>query len=163
RASGPVGRGRRDEAASGGEETPQARSRGSQAGRRGCRASCERHATEDLARMRQGAQGRGGPRRARLGGLLDDADRGRGGEGGVAGLGGVTVTFARVSGAGALPVPVPTNAAGFWSQSGFEPGTEYRVTLSPEYAFSPGSATFTQAETFNFTAINITCGAFTLV
>src|SRR5439155_14037745 len=55
---------------------------------------------------------------------------------GVTGLGGVTVTFARVSGAGALPVPVPTNAAGFWSQSGFEPGTEYRVTLRSEEAIS---------------------------
>src|SRR5207249_5100156 len=40
---------------------------------------------------------------------------------------------------------------------------EYQVTLSPEYVFSPGFATFTQAESLNFTAVNITCGVFTLV
>ncbi|PYP65367.1 MAG: hypothetical protein DMD36_19565, partial [Gemmatimonadetes bacterium] len=82
---------------------------------------------------------------------------------GVTGLAGVTVTFGRVSGTGALPASVQTNTEGFWSQGGFEPGTEYQVTLSPEYVFSPGFATFTQAESLNFTAVNITCGVFTLV
>ena len=82
---------------------------------------------------------------------------------GVTGLQGVTLTFAPTSAAGAPPPPVQTDATGFWSQSDFQPGTEYRVTLSPGYVFSPGFATFTQAETLNFTAVNITCGAFTLV
>src|SRR5207249_6758633 len=58
---------------------------------------------------------------------------------GVTGLGGVTVTFARGRGDVSTPVTVRTRTPGSASKNGFEPGTEYRVTLSPEYAFSPGS------------------------
>lgn len=45
-------------------------------------------------------------------------------------LSGVTITFTRVSGSGAVPAPVQTGADGKWSQAGFEEGTTYRVTPS---------------------------------
>ena len=54
------------------------------------------------------------------------------------GLAGVTITFTRVSGAGAVPSPVQTGADGKFSQSGFEEGTIYRVTPTGlENTYSP--------------------------
>src|SRR5439155_22750460 len=59
-------------------------------------------------------------------------------------LAGVTMTFSRVLGQGALPAPVQTDAIGFWSQTGFLPGTTYRVTPSlGTYTFTPPSRDFT--------------------
>lgn len=41
---------------------------------------------------------------------------------------GVTITFTKIAGTGGAPPPVQTDAAGQWSQVGFEEGTTYRVT-----------------------------------
>jgi len=43
---------------------------------------------------------------------------------------GVILTFQRLSGGGIVPPPARTDAAGRWSQTGFEAGTTYRVTPS---------------------------------
>jgi subtilisin family serine protease len=64
------------------------------------------------------------------------------------GVGRVTLTFARVSGAGEIPAPVTTDADGNWRQSGFDPGTTYRVTpASRRQSFSPAFRQFTSAGT----------------
>ncbi len=52
---------------------------------------------------------------------------------GPSGLPGVTITFTRVTGAGAVPTPVQTGEDGKFSQTGFEEGTTYRVTPSGLY------------------------------
>src|SRR5439155_18257678 len=58
-------------------------------------------------------------------------------------LANVTMTFTAVAGGGAVPSPVATDANGQWAQTGFAPGTTYRVTPSlPEYVFSPASLDF---------------------
>src|SRR5262249_20885715 len=55
----------------------------------------------------------------------------------------VTLSFTRVSGSGEVPASVQTNADGSWRQSGFEPGTSYRVTPSGRrQSFSPVSHDF---------------------
>jgi uncharacterized repeat protein (TIGR01451 family)/CSLREA domain-containing protein len=66
---------------------------------------------------------------------------------------GVTITFTRLSGSGAVPPPVQTNASGLWSQSGFGPGSTYRATPSKRrFSFAPASADFAAASsTLNFT------------
>ncbi len=43
---------------------------------------------------------------------------------------GVTITFTRVLGEGAIPAAAQTDAGGNWSQTGFRAGTVYRVTPS---------------------------------
>jgi len=54
------------------------------------------------------------------------------------GLPGVTMSFRRVAGKGALPGSVQTGSDGTWSQTGFESGTTYKVTPAKTgYAFSP--------------------------
>jgi hypothetical protein len=64
------------------------------------------------------------------------------------GISGVTMTFSRVSGTGAIPAPVQTDANGNWSQTGFQSGTTYRVTPSktgkvfyPSYTNFSGTST----------------------
>src|SRR5207237_8144332 len=69
------------------------------------------------------------------------------------------VTFALVIGARALRLFVLFNAMLLWMRSTFFPYTTLFRSLSPEYVFSPGFATFTQPESFSFIAVNITCGA----
>jgi hypothetical protein len=59
---------------------------------------------------------------------------------------GVTVTFTRVSGTGAIPASVQSNATGAWSQSGFQPGTTYRATPSKSgWTFTPTYRDFSGA------------------
>ncbi|HYP27020.1 MAG TPA: SBBP repeat-containing protein [Blastocatellia bacterium] len=66
---------------------------------------------------------------------------------GILGIPGVTVTFTRVSGTGALPAPVTTNAFGNWSQTGFEFGTTYRATPAKRrFTFAPTSTDFSARE-----------------
>ena len=71
------------------------------------------------------------------------------------GLGRVTLTFSRVSGNGEIPAPVLTDEAGAWRQSGFEPGTTYRVTPSSRrQTFSPATRDFNAARaTLDFTSV----------
>ncbi len=58
----------------------------------------------------------------------------------------VTITFTRVSGGGDIPGPVETNDNGFWSQTGFEPGTVYQATATkPRRSFTPPSIDFGSA------------------
>ncbi|HEV8615425.1 MAG TPA: M6 family metalloprotease domain-containing protein [Methylomirabilota bacterium] len=70
------------------------------------------------------------------------------------GLGGVTLTFTRVSGTGALPAPVLTTATGTWTRGGFQSGTTYRVTPTrPGVVFTPTSLQFSAASSsLNFTS-----------
>ncbi|HOF50008.1 MAG TPA: CARDB domain-containing protein, partial [Verrucomicrobiota bacterium] len=70
---------------------------------------------------------------------------------------GVTMTFGRVSGSGAIPAAVQTGANGAWSQSGFASGTTYRATPSKTgYTFNPASRDFTSANNaLNFTAATV--------
>ena len=50
-----------------------------------------------------------------------------------------TIRFTRVSGTGAIPGSVETDAAGRWSQSGFESSTVYRaIPARPRTRFEPG-------------------------
>jgi len=71
------------------------------------------------------------------------------------GLDGVTITFTRVSGGGDIPDAVETNAAGAWSQKGFEPGTVYRASpTKSRQSFSPPSLDFNSANSIlNFTSV----------
>ena len=53
---------------------------------------------------------------------------------------GVTITFARTSGSGAVPGPVTTDGTGSFSQGGFDRATHYRVTpTKPGITFDPAS------------------------
>lgn len=62
--------------------------------------------------------------------------------------GGVTMSFLVVSGAGAPPPAVQTDANGNWRQTGFIPGTSYRVIPSQTgFRFSPASQDFNEAQT----------------
>ena len=65
------------------------------------------------------------------------------------------MTFSRVSGAGSLPGAVLTNSDGNWSQTGFQQGTNYRVTPSKlGTTFSPTSFDFSGSSSgLNFIAI----------
>ncbi|MEO6724173.1 MAG: S8 family serine peptidase [Blastocatellia bacterium] len=68
----------------------------------------------------------------------------------------VRLTFSRVSGGGDVPDgEVLTDINGNWSQSGFEPGTTYRVTATKiRSAFSPDSQDFSAATTtLDFTSV----------
>ncbi|MGH9838735.1 MAG: S8 family serine peptidase [Blastocatellia bacterium] len=71
------------------------------------------------------------------------------------GLGKVTLTFTRLSGNGEIPAPVQTDDNGAWRQSGFEPGTTYRVTPSSRrQTFSPATRDFSAAgTTLDFTSV----------
>ncbi len=63
---------------------------------------------------------------------------------GQSGAPGVTITFSRVSGTGTVPASVSTDAAGGWTQTGFQFGTGYRATPSkPNCSFSPAYLDFT--------------------
>jgi hypothetical protein len=72
-----------------------------------------------------------------------------------AGVGGVTITFIRVSGGGDIPEAVETNPDGSWSRQGFEPGTVYRVIAAKtRQSFSPSSIDFSSASNaLNFTSV----------
>jgi hypothetical protein len=64
------------------------------------------------------------------------------------GISGVTMIFSRVSGRGAIPASVQTDASGNWTQTGFQPGTTYRVTPSKRgNSFYPSSISFSSAST----------------
>lgn len=73
-------------------------------------------------------------------------------------LSNVTLNFARVSGGGEVPSSVQTDGNGNWSQSGFEPGTTYRVTASKiRSTFSPSALDFSGAiSTLDFTSVGRT-------
>src|SRR5262249_21365565 len=80
------------------------------------------------------------------------------------GLANVVMTFTPVTGSGALPAPVTTDAEGYWFQTGFDPGTTYRVTPSlATYDFKFPRQDFTQATALNFTAAFIECSAFDVI
>src|SRR4029450_3009034 len=80
------------------------------------------------------------------------------------GLANVALTFTRVTGNGALPAPVTTDVDGFWFQTGFGPGTTYRVTPSlATYEFRRPRQDFTQATPLNFFAAFIECNAFDVI
>ncbi|MDX2029551.1 MAG: S8 family serine peptidase [Blastocatellia bacterium] len=66
-----------------------------------------------------------------------------------------TLTFARISGGGDVPAAVQVDGEGRWTQTGFEPGTTYRVTVaSRRQTFSPASRDFSAASTtLNFTSV----------
>ncbi|MDX2040797.1 MAG: S8 family serine peptidase [Acidobacteriota bacterium] len=68
---------------------------------------------------------------------------------------GVRLSFSRVSGGGEIPGEALTDADGNWSQSGFEPGTTYRVTASKiRSSFSPASIEFNAANSaLDFTSV----------
>jgi M6 family metalloprotease-like protein len=69
------------------------------------------------------------------------------------GISGVSLTFTRVSGSGALPSSVLSDSSGNWSQSGFQSGTAYRVTPSKTgYIFTPAYRDFSSGSSgLNFT------------
>ncbi|HKG22345.1 MAG TPA: BACON domain-containing carbohydrate-binding protein, partial [Blastocatellia bacterium] len=64
------------------------------------------------------------------------------------------LTFTRLSGTGAIPTPVATNASGNWTQSGFETGSTYRATPTlKRFSFTPAFRDFSAASSIlNFTA-----------
>ncbi|MFN0087575.1 MAG: S8 family serine peptidase [Blastocatellia bacterium] len=70
-------------------------------------------------------------------------------------IGRVTLSFTRISGGGDLPAAVQTDWEGRWSQTGFEPGTTYRVSASGgRRTFSPAARDFNAASTaLDFTSI----------
>ena len=62
------------------------------------------------------------------------------------GLAGVSITFTRVSGTGAVPGAVTTDSGGRWSRSGIATGTMYRATAAlGGYTFSPATRDFSSA------------------
>ena len=65
---------------------------------------------------------------------------------------GVTLSFSRVAGGGDVPGNVITDSDGNWNQSGFEPGTTYKVSASRiRSSFSPASLEFNaSASTLDF-------------
>jgi len=67
---------------------------------------------------------------------------------------GVTITFSRVSGAGAIPPAVTTRTDGRWSQTGFSTGTTYRARPSKDgFTFDPLYRDFSgTSSSLNFTA-----------
>ena len=70
-------------------------------------------------------------------------------------MAGVTLTFSRVAGGGEVPGSVLTDADGAWNQSGFEPGTTYRVTASRiRSSFTPASLDFNAStSTLDFASV----------
>ena len=65
-----------------------------------------------------------------------------------AGISGVAMTFTRVSGTGTVPTSVLTDTNGNWTQTGFQPGTNYRVTPSKSgCTFNPISSDFSADNT----------------
>jgi subtilisin family serine protease len=66
-----------------------------------------------------------------------------------------TLSFSRVSGGGDVPFDVQTGDDGSWTQSGFEPGTTYRVAARKIRSnFSPDSLDFSTAmTTLDFTVV----------
>jgi len=74
------------------------------------------------------------------------------------GISGVTMTFTRFSGTGAIPASVQTDSSGNWIQTGFQSGTTYRVTPAKSGStFSPASLTFSSTSaTLNFTGTTST-------
>jgi C1A family cysteine protease len=81
------------------------------------------------------------------------------------GLSGVTMTFSRTSGTGAIPTPAMTDLNGVWSQTGFQMGTTYRVTPSMAgYTFTPAYKEFSgESPGLNFTATPVTPTGLTVV
>lgn len=67
----------------------------------------------------------------------------------------VLLTFSRVSGVGEVPEAVFSDDDGNWSQTGFEPGTTYRVSASKSrQSFTPASLDFSGASaSLNFTVV----------
>jgi len=75
------------------------------------------------------------------------------------GIQSVKFVFSRVSGSGAVPDYVIGNVLGEWSQSGFEPGTTYRVTPTnqpgqPSYTFQPAHRDFSSSAGSNVTGLD---------
>lgn len=72
-----------------------------------------------------------------------------------AALSGVTMTFTRISGTGAIPAAVQTESSGFWTQTGFKAGTTYRATPSKTGCrFTPAYLDFTSSNTtLDFTLV----------
>lgn len=70
-----------------------------------------------------------------------------------AGIGGVTITFSRVSGIGQIPRSVMSDANGVWRAAGFVSGTTYRAIPSLSgFSFNPVSRDFSSPSTaINFT------------
>ncbi len=65
-----------------------------------------------------------------------------------AAISGVTMNFTRLSGTGSVPASVTTDANGNWSQTGFTPGSNYRVTpVRAGCTFSPSALDFSSANT----------------
>jgi C1A family cysteine protease len=81
------------------------------------------------------------------------------------GLSGVTMTFSSISGSGTIPPSMTTDSGGNWSQSGFQPGTTYRVTPSRTgYTFSPTYLNFSnEIIGLTFTATQVTPAGLTVV
>ncbi|PKM85882.1 MAG: hypothetical protein CVU87_14080, partial [Firmicutes bacterium HGW-Firmicutes-12] len=69
-------------------------------------------------------------------------------------LPGVAMTFSQVRGTGSIPQPVITDSEGHWSQSGFQDGTEYRVTPGKDNSvFTPENRAFSNISSdLDFTA-----------
>lgn len=64
------------------------------------------------------------------------------------GVSGVTMNFRKISGKGTVPSSVQTDVDGNWSQSGFKPGTFYRVTpAKTNFIFTPSSRNFSDTHT----------------
>ncbi|MCI0337194.1 MAG: S8 family serine peptidase [Acidobacteria bacterium] len=70
-------------------------------------------------------------------------------------IGKVTLQFTRISGGGEVPAETQTDENGNWSQSGFEPGTTYRVTANRiRMLFAPSSYDFSAASNMlDFTSV----------
>lgn len=68
---------------------------------------------------------------------------------------GVRLSFSRVSGGGEIPGEALSDADGNWNQSGFEPGTTYRVTASKiRSSFAPPSIEFNATNSaLDFTSV----------
>jgi C1A family cysteine protease len=82
------------------------------------------------------------------------------------GLSGVTMTFSRVSGSGTTPSSVTTDSGGYWSQTGFQAGSTYRVTPSRTgYTFIPTYSDFSSSSStgLNFTATPVPTAGITVV
>jgi hypothetical protein len=66
----------------------------------------------------------------------------------------VTLSFSRIAGGGDVPPDTQTGDDGSWSQTGFEPGTTYRVTARKiRSTFSPDFYDFGATTTLNFNSV----------
>lgn len=70
-------------------------------------------------------------------------------------IGRVTLQFSRIGGGGDLPEEVETDDQGYWAQSGFEPGTTYRVAaIRSRIQFNPAWQEFkAPGNALNFSSV----------